>query len=60
VTTHRPRVEPSADFREVAHRLQELFTALRQSGFTERQALDLVGQALRGLAEGADPEAGAS
>jgi hypothetical protein len=37
-------VEPSADVREAAHGIREIFIALTMEGFTEKQALVVVGQ----------------
>lgn len=39
-------VEPSADTREAAHGVREMFVALVMEGFTENQALIIVGQIL--------------
>ena len=39
-------VEPSADMREMAHHVREMFVALVGEGFTENQALVIVGQIL--------------
>lgn len=40
------KVEPSAGIRAAAHEIQEWFTALTIEGFTESQAIGLVGQIL--------------
>lgn len=39
-------VEPSADLRTVAHTLRETFVALTAEGFTDQQALVIIGQIL--------------
>ena len=39
-------VEPSAAVREGAHSIREMFVALVMEGFTEGQALIIVGQVL--------------
>lgn len=39
-------VEPSADKRQVAHELREMYLALRQEGFTKTEALTVIGQIL--------------
>lgn len=43
-------IEPSAALREVAHNLREMFLALVAEGFTEAQALTIVGQAMQAAA----------
>lgn len=48
--------EPSADTRAVAKQLKNLFEALVAEGFTERQALTIVGQCI--AAGGKQGEAG--
>jgi len=40
------RVEPSAETRTNAHAVRETFLALTYEGFTESQALNIVGQML--------------
>lgn len=42
----RSFVEPSADMRQAASQLRQLFVALVNQGFDDRQALALVGQAV--------------
>lgn len=51
---HRPRVEPSADHRRAARQLHELFAALRQAGFSEKQALSIVGDAVAAIVAGVE------
>lgn len=41
-----PPREPSSDMRQAARALHETFTALINEGFTERQALAVIGQIL--------------
>jgi hypothetical protein len=36
------RVEPSAEIREAARSLMELFTGMQEAGFTETQAMKIV------------------
>ena len=38
----RIKREPSADLRELASNAHEMFTAYKDAGFTDEQALDLV------------------
>jgi len=40
------RVEPSADMRQNAHQLREMFIALVEEGFTEAQAVGIIGKIL--------------
>ncbi|MCX5066664.1 hypothetical protein OOJ91_12320 [Micromonospora lupini] len=42
----RPPVEPSADLRQFASGVRQMFVALVNEGFTERQALAVIGTAL--------------
>lgn len=44
--TLRPTTEPSADLRALASTLWQMFVALTSEGFTERQALVVIGQVL--------------
>lgn len=44
-------VEPSADMREFAHNLREMFVALVAEGFTETQALSVIGHTLRNFGQ---------
>lgn len=39
-------VEPSADIRKAAHQLREMYIALLLEGFTEPQALRIIGYAM--------------
>lgn len=39
-------IEPAADLREMASILRQTFIALKQEGFTEQQALIIIGQLL--------------
>jgi hypothetical protein len=39
-------MEPSAEMRKGANRLRQLFIALTNEGFTEKQALVIIGQIL--------------
>lgn len=41
-----PAEEPTADARTFARNLRDLFIALQAEGFTERQAILLIGQAI--------------
>lgn len=43
-------VEPRAEIREGARAIREVYAALRAEGFTEQQALVIVGQMLAGSA----------
>lgn len=38
----KPRVEPSAEFRDAAKQMRGIFTALTDEGFNEDQALALL------------------
>jgi hypothetical protein len=40
------RIEPSADMRQAAHQLREMYVALKAEGFSDKQALTIVGQAI--------------
>ena len=40
----RPPMEPSADMRTTANQLRQMFVALLAEGFSEREALVIVGQ----------------
>jgi hypothetical protein len=40
------RVEPAAELRQAAHTIRETYIALTNEGFTETQALHIVGQLL--------------
>lgn len=39
-------IEPAADLRQLASMLRQTFLALTQEGFTEQQALIIIGQIL--------------
>jgi hypothetical protein len=39
-------VEPSADKRQAAHELREIYVALLAEGFTERESVAIIGQIL--------------
>ncbi len=45
-------VEPSADLRQLASALRQTFIALTMEGFTEQQALTIVGQILASSSSG--------
>lgn len=47
-----PPVEPSADLRQMASLLRQMFIALTNEGFDERQALTIIGQAIAAGAAG--------
>ncbi|HEU5394695.1 MAG TPA: hypothetical protein VFV36_07810 [Candidatus Methylomirabilis sp.] len=42
-----PAEEASASMRQMARMMREMFTALVQEGFTEAQAIAVIGQALQ-------------
>lgn len=44
--------EPAADIRQMASALWQMFVALQAEGFSERQALIIIGQALTAGAGG--------
>ena len=39
-------IEPSADVRQAAHAIRQIYLALRHEDFTDQQALVIVGQIL--------------
>ena len=43
--------EPNADLRQAAHSLWELYCALIQEGFTESQAIRLIGYSIQSRRE---------
>lgn len=45
-------IEPAADLRQLANALRQTFLALVQEGFTEQQALVIIGQILAANAAG--------
>lgn len=47
-----PRVEPRSDLRQAAAGLMEMFVALKDAGFTEHQALIIIGHTLSGGQKG--------
>lgn len=53
----RPPVEPSADLRQFASGVRQMYVALINEGFTERQALAVIGTALAASinSSGGDP-----
>lgn len=44
--------EPGADYRQLARMLRQMHIALVQEGFTEIQALEMVGRALAAMVSG--------
>lgn len=40
--TEPPRVEPSAELRQMALMVRSTYIAYREAGFTEEQAMDLI------------------
>jgi len=46
--TAKPPTEPSADLRQIASHLYQMYAALIQEGFTEGQALAIIGHTIRG------------
>lgn len=40
-------IEPAAEVRQVANTVAQLYAGLRQEGFSEQQALYLIGQMMR-------------
>jgi hypothetical protein len=42
----RPKMEPNADVRSIANTLRQMYVALLDEGFTEQQALVLLGQTI--------------
>lgn len=51
----RPKREPSAEIRNAAAGMAEVFTALMDEGFTEAQALTIIGQMVRSNPPEAQP-----
>ena len=45
-------IEPSANIREFSHTMREFFLGLIQEGFTEPQALVIIGQLLAANMQG--------
>lgn len=52
MTSNNPPREPSADLRQMASMLHQTFAALMQEGFTEAQALQVIGQILAAHSRG--------
>lgn len=48
--------EPSAAWRNMAKTFREMFVALVHEGFTERQALEMIGHAMRAAVSGGKTE----
>ena len=48
----REAIEPSADLRTMSSFLYQLFVALTNEGFTEAQALSVVGQTIHSAMDG--------
>lgn len=46
MTTSQPPREPSSDLRQAASYLRQMFVALCNEGFTEGQALRIIGHSL--------------
>lgn len=46
-------IEPSADKRQAAHELREIYVALIAEGFSEREAVAIIGHILAAGAGGA-------
>lgn len=40
------KIEPSADLRQIASTLMQMYVALTNEGFSERQALAIIGQCI--------------
>lgn len=47
-------IEPNADARQFAAAMWQMFVALTKEGFTERQALVIIGQMLAANAPGSE------
>jgi hypothetical protein len=52
----QPPTEPSADLRQFANLLWQMFTALCTEGFTEKQALRIVGETISANFKPQEPE----
>lgn len=48
----RPMTEPSADLRQFASCLRQMFVALRNEGFSEREALAVLGTVVAANVQG--------
>ncbi|MFJ1539284.1 hypothetical protein ACIODS_12145 [Micromonospora chalcea] len=42
----RPIVEPASDIRQFASVMRQMFVALRNEGFSDREALSVIGQVI--------------
>lgn len=42
----QPKMEPNADMRSIANTMRQMYVALLDEGFTEQQALVLLGQTI--------------
>lgn len=51
MTTNHPQ-EPSADIREAASALRQIYIALKNEGFTTKEALAIVGNILAATQQG--------
>lgn len=47
-----PNREPAAEIRTAARSMREMFVALVREGFTEAQALQIIGEVLKGVIGG--------
>lgn len=48
------QTEPAADLRQMASGLWQMFIALTNEGFSERQALTIIGYAISGAQQNGD------
>lgn len=51
---NQSQIEPSADMRVLAANLRQMFLALVREGFTEQQALTIIGQCISANAKGGE------
>ena len=42
----KPKTEPSADIRQATSAMWQVYVSLRDEGFTEKQALEIIGHIL--------------